>query len=159
MKNISQILPLILTLILLSCSDNVSNPIVENTTGIATFNIIGSLDTNFYSNIVKVILPDSNSNYLTINTSSKNSKGIYTLLIRLLVDKQQITNFTLNSNNSITLSIRDGNETYKSIEGNVSINEWTKLKLKISFNAILENINNKDELIKIQNGKIEIDLK
>lgn len=141
--------------LILSCSESPTNNPITNT-GNISFQVSGSVTYNFDSKSVKIIEPDSNSNYLTLYGSKNESNGASSIVVRLLIDDKEQKEYDISTDNSITFSINNGATSYKSISGALMISEWTKTTFKATFNVSLEQIGNPQSIISIQNGTIEI---
>jgi len=149
------ILSLFLLFLAISCGENPTNNVIINT-GTISFRVTGSVNYDFNSKNVRITLPDSSSNYLTVYGSQSDSKGSISFVVRIFVTNKDTKEYNIVNDNLITVSFYNGAESYKSVNGNLRILEWNNNLFKANFNASFEKIDNKESIIFIENGDIDI---
>ncbi len=149
------ILTLFLLFLAISCGESPTNNVIINT-GTISFKVTGSVNYDFNSKNVRITLPDSNTNYLTVYGSQSDSKGSISFVVRIIAISKEVKDYEITNDNSITVSFYNGAELYKSVNGTLRILEWNNNLFKANFNASFEKIDNKESIIFIENGDIDI---
>lgn len=138
-----------------SCGENPTNNTIKNS-GLISFQVSGSFFYNFDSKTVKIAEPDSTSKFLTLFGTKNETKGTTAIVVRLLIDNKTQKEYNIIGDNSITFSLYNGAESYKSINGKLIITKWNDNSFNATFNGRLEQSGNPTAIIYIQNGIIEI---
>jgi len=150
------ILSLFLIFLAISCGENPTNNVIINT-GTISFKVTGNVIYDFNSKNVRITQPDSSNSYLTVYGSQSDSKGSISFVVRIIATINEVKDYEITNDNSISVSFYNGAESYKSVSGTLKILEWNNNLFKATFNASLEKIDNKEEILFIGNGEIEIE--